>query len=301
VVCVFKQPVFQLGAFMPIKKRAKIISALVFILGFCIATFLGSRRAQAYAEGPPPGHTGAPREVTCATSGCHDTRPANTGPGQFTITAPSSYQLGQTYQITVTHRTSEASRLRWGFQLTALTGGGTQAGGIQVTSSTTQLLSDDGTGFLRQYIEHSDTGTFPGTQGGASWTFNWVAPSSDVGPVSFYAAGNQANNDGLNTGDEIYTASAMTASAAPHGTPVILSASANRKHLFIMGQNFDDNSVIMIDGRDQPTATDGNEPVTVLIALKAVKKGRIVQGVPVMLTVRNSDGMESDPFPFTLQ
>jgi hypothetical protein len=169
-----------------------------------------------------------------------------------------------------------------------------------VTSSTTQLLSDDGTGFLRQYIEHTDAGTFPGTQGGASWTFNWVAPSSDVGPVTFYAAGNQANNDGLNTGDEIYTASVMTASAAPHGTPVILSASANRKHLFIMGQNFDDNSVIMIDGKDQPTATDGSEPVTVLIALKAVKKGRIVQGVPVMLTVRNSDGTVSDPFPFTL-
>src|SRR5262249_52143851 len=286
---------------MPIKKRVKVVSIGVFIICVGISLVVAARRAEAYAEEPPPGHTGAPGETTCAPSGCHDTQPPNSGPGQFTIPAPGSYQTGQTYQITVTHQTSEASRMRWGFQLTALTAGGTKAGDIQVTSSTTQLLTDDGTGTLRQYIEHSATGTFLVTQGGASWTFNWVASSSDVGPVTFYAAGNQANNNGLNTGDEIYTASVRASSAAPHGKPVIMSASAGRKHLFVMGQNFDDGSVIMVDGKDEPTTTDGSEPVTVLIGRKLIKKGIILPGVQVMLQVRDSAGDVSDPFPFMFQ
>jgi len=286
---------------MPIKKRVKVVSIAVFILCVGVGLITDARRARAYSEGPPAGHTGAPGELTCAIPGCHDSFALNSGPGQFTITAPGSYQTGQTYQITVTHTTSESSRMRWGFQLTALTAGGTKAGDIQVTSSTTQLLSDDGTGTLRQYIEHTATGTFPGTQGGASWAFNWVAPSSDVGPVTFYAAGNQANNNGLPTGDEIYTASARASSAVQHGKPVIVSASAGRKHLFVMGQNFDDGSVVIIDGKDEPTTPDGNEPPTVLTARKVIKRGVILPGVPVMLQVRDSAGDVSDPFPFTLQ
>src|SRR6185503_3990506 len=35
-------------------------------------------------------------------------------------------------------------------------------------------------------------------------TFNWTAPPTDIGIVTFYAAGNQANNDGNTSGDYIY-------------------------------------------------------------------------------------------------
>ncbi|MDQ3919666.1 MAG: PQQ-dependent sugar dehydrogenase, partial [Acidobacteriota bacterium] len=60
----------------------------------------------------------------------------------------------------------------------------------------------------RQYIEHtikdSFDGTFSGQQFGAHWTFKWTAPGADVGPVTFYVAGNQANGDQNNSGDNIY-------------------------------------------------------------------------------------------------
>jgi hypothetical protein len=39
-----------------------------------------------------------------------------------------------------------------------------------------------------------------------TWTFNWTAPSSDVGRVTFYVAGNQANGDGNTSGDIIHFA-----------------------------------------------------------------------------------------------
>jgi hypothetical protein len=63
---------------------------------------------------------------------------------------------------------------------------------------------------LRDYVEHTVSGTFAGTTGGAQWTFNWTAPPTNVGPITFYAAGNQANGDGTSGGDRILTATATT-------------------------------------------------------------------------------------------
>src|SRR6185369_13678069 len=51
-------------------------------------------------------------------------------------------------------------------------------------------------------------------QNGATWTFDWTAPSTDVGPVTFYAAGNQANNDGNTSGDFIYKTFVTSAPAS---------------------------------------------------------------------------------------
>lgn len=71
-------------------------------------------------------------------------------------------------------------------------------------------------GNLRFYIEHTASGTYAGTGGGANWSFNWTAPATDVGPVTFYAAGNQANNNNGRSGDQIYTATTIS---QPAGTP----------------------------------------------------------------------------------
>ncbi|MEA2173695.1 MAG: hypothetical protein QOD00_1287 [Blastocatellia bacterium] len=201
------------------KKRLKLLKLLVlllFVAGFLVFIFTdnrGSSIAQAYSAGPPAGHTGAPGEFTCAE--CHTAQVV--GNGRFTITAPQSYVPGQTYQITVNHVNSDPTRLRWGFELTALADDQTQAGNLQSADNLTQILDNQGPGSARQYIEHTAPGTFAGQQGGASWTFNWTAPSTDVGNVTFYAAGNQANNDGNTTGDYIFTTfvAATPATAAP--------------------------------------------------------------------------------------
>ena len=130
--------------------------------------------------------------------------PSDAGTGRITITAPQTYVPGQTYPITVTHSNTDLTRLRWGFELTVLDTSDEKAGNLQSLDAFTQILNNQGPGSARQYIEHTASGTFIGQQNGASWTFNWTAPATDVGPVTFYSAGNQANNDGNTSGDYIY-------------------------------------------------------------------------------------------------
>ncbi len=183
-------------------KKIKILSLLIFA---CLAIFglLNSNRfvhtAGAFSSGPPPGNTGAPGETTCTN--CHIANPGN---GQFTIIAPASYTPGQTYPITVRHQTADPTRKRWGFQLTSLAG----------TTPAVNFTILDGNSFIqdgndgRKYVEQTLVGSFGNQMNVAFWTFNWTAPPSNLGAVTLYAAGNQANNDGTPDGDQIYTATA---------------------------------------------------------------------------------------------
>ncbi|HVI73114.1 MAG TPA: choice-of-anchor V domain-containing protein, partial [Pyrinomonadaceae bacterium] len=173
----------------------------------------GSPAVHAFSAGPPAGYTGAPQEEPEACAECHV--PPDAGTGKISITAPQTYVPAQTYPITVTHQNIDSTRLRWGFQLTVLdTASDEKAGELQSINGLTQVLNNAGPGSARQYIEHTAAGTFVGQQNGASWTFNWTAPATDVGPVTFYAAGNHANNDGNTSGDYIYRTFVVSAPAS---------------------------------------------------------------------------------------
>ena len=203
-------------------RKIKTIIVSAFTVFGLAAFFAGNdlvTTVSSYSGGPPGGYTGAPGEQTCTA--CHN---QNSGVGQFSITAPATYVPGQTYQIQVTHTTTDSTRLRWGFELTTLDGTNSPAGNFADLSAFTQTVGDNG----RFYIEHTFDGTFGGQQFGAQWTFNWIAPGEDVGTVVFYAAGNQANNNGSSSGDQIYTAITSanpgagptpTASPTPTRTP----------------------------------------------------------------------------------
>jgi uncharacterized repeat protein (TIGR01451 family) len=182
--------------------------------------------AGAFSAGPPPGYTRAPGEEPEACAECHVSS-GNTGSGQISVTAPSTYVPGQTYPITVTHTNSDPTRLRWGFELTALDTSDEKAGELQNINPALTRVITGGPGGARQYIEHTAGGTFINQTGGASWTFNWTAPSTDVGVVTFYAAGNQANNDGNTSGDFIYFtfATSQPAAATPDFSVNITPAS----------------------------------------------------------------------------
>ena len=190
-------------------------SLLAALLGFLLSSDTLHRPVQAFSAGPPPGYTRAPGEEPEACAECHVT--AEAGTGQIFIDAPSTYVPNQTYPITVRHTNTDPTRLRWGFQLTVLNGGDEKAGNLSSSDSLTQVINNAGPGNARQYIEHTAPGTFAGQQGGASWTFSWTAPATDVGTVVFYAAGNQANNDGNSSGDHIY--STFVSSAPASTTP----------------------------------------------------------------------------------
>ncbi|HEV8427367.1 MAG TPA: PQQ-dependent sugar dehydrogenase [Pyrinomonadaceae bacterium] len=193
-----------------------LASLLAALAGFLLSHNAGTRPVHAFSAGPPAGYTGAPQEEPEACAECHV--PPDAGTGKISITAPQTYVPGQTYAITVTHTNPDPTRLRWGFELTVLdTASDEKAGTLQSTDGLTQVLNNAGPNSARQYIEHTAAGTFIGQQNGASWTFNWTAPPTDVGPVSFYAAGNQANNDGNTSGDYIYKT--FVASAPASTTP----------------------------------------------------------------------------------
>jgi hypothetical protein len=206
-------------------KKIKVLCLLVFI-GLALAmVFTKNNRfvhtSEAFASGPPVGSTGAPGETTCAN--CHfGSQPS----GQFTITAPQTYNPGQTYQIVVRHQTADQTRRRWGFQLTALTGS-SPAGTFGGAGGNTQIAEGAG---ARIYIEHTTAGTFAGQANGAVWAFNWTAPATNVGAVTLYSAGNQANNDGIAEGDQIYTATATVQPPPPvTATPAVFDFDADGK------------------------------------------------------------------------
>ncbi|HEY6229846.1 MAG TPA: PQQ-dependent sugar dehydrogenase [Pyrinomonadaceae bacterium] len=184
------------------KARLIIIPALLFAVAGFLLSSKTARPVHAFSAGPPAGYTAAPGEEPEACAECHV--PTDAGTGHLTITAPQTYVPGQTYSITVTHTNADPTRLRWGFELTALDTSDEKAGTLLNADSFTQVLNNAGPNSARQYIEHTAAGTFIGQQNGASWTFNWTAPPTDIGIVTFYAAGNQANNDGNTSGDYIY-------------------------------------------------------------------------------------------------
>jgi uncharacterized repeat protein (TIGR01451 family) len=193
-----------------------LASLLSGLAGFLLSHNAGTRPVHAFSAGPPAGYTGAPQEEPEACAECHV--PPDAGTGTISISAPQTYIPGQTYAITVTHNNPDPTRLRWGFELTVLdTASDEKAGELQSTDGLTQVLNNTGPGSARQYIEHTAAGTFIGQQNSASWTFNWTAPPVDVGTVVFYAAGNQANNDGNTSGDFIYKT--FVASAPASTTP----------------------------------------------------------------------------------
>src|SRR5215510_12671611 len=186
---------------------------LAAFAGFLLSHNTGTRTVHAFSAGPPAGYTGAPQEEPEACAECHV--PPDAGTGKISITAPQTYIPGQTYPITVTHTNPDQTRLRWGFELTVLdTASDEKAGNLQSIDGLTQVLNNAGPGSARQYVEHTAAGTFIGQQNNASWTFNWTAPPTDVGPVVFYAAGNQANNDGNTSGDYIYKTFVVSAPAS---------------------------------------------------------------------------------------
>lgn len=194
----------------------KTIKLIVIGLGIALL-FLDNRivpRSAAFSGGPDPGRTGAPGELTCATGECHGSN-RNTGPGRFTILAPREYEPGKSYEIEIRHATNDLSRARWGFQLTALTGTNARAGSFQNLGNLTQIVEERLPGFEREYIQHTAAGTYPEQIGAASWRVRWTAPATDVGAVTFYAAGNQADNNGNSSGDQIYTTTQRIQPAPP--------------------------------------------------------------------------------------
>ena len=194
---------------MTICNRLLKLSAVTIAVILYVGFGLSDRRILAFSGGPPPAHTNAPGEGNCTA--CHNSFELNSGPGNISITGlPGSYSTNQEVIVSVT--TFHPDGFLYGFQLTAIDATGTQAGLLVATDDTnTQLRSAFVDSHPRQYIEQTFAGAFPVVFDQRTWMFKWIAPAFNVGPVSFYAAGNGGNGNNETTGDFIYTTSATVA------------------------------------------------------------------------------------------
>ena len=169
----------------------------------------------AFSGGPPDGRTGSPADslLTCNDTGCHNNYALNSGSAAFSISAPSSYTLGETLSISISF--SNSSTAKHGFELSALDTNNNHVGIFSSVDGDDNTQTSNG-----DYIKHTSAGS--SQSGNASWNVQWTAPTSEVqNPVTFYAAGNEANGDGTNQGDYIYTITAQSSMFAttPTTTP----------------------------------------------------------------------------------
>ena len=163
----------------------------------------------AFSFGPPEGLTGSPPNGANCTQ-CHVGNTLNDADGSLMLTIPETYEPNEIYTIVV--NLSRDGQSRWGFEMTALDGNGARAGSFEVSdAANTQLKEKDS----KQYIMHTSAGSAQGTEDENQWTVEWTAPDADIGPITFYAAGNAANGDGGTAGDYIYTTSEESTPPVP--------------------------------------------------------------------------------------
>jgi hypothetical protein len=119
-----------------------------------------------------------------------------------------------------------------GFEALNSTNG--NAGTIQVTNANkTQIKNKSVSGVVRNNLVHQLNGGL--TNDSAVFSFNWVAPATNVGNVTFYFSGVAANNNGDENSDYVYNSSKLVTPASSTG---LNEAKANAKTLkaFVNGE-----------------------------------------------------------------
>jgi hypothetical protein len=279
-------------------KKNRLKGAKIAIVALAVAT-----TAYANASGPPASRSGAPGESTCTQ--CHVGAPLNSGPGSITIEGvPENYTPGE--EIALTVRVEHPQRTRWGFQLTALDGSNRPAGTfVLVNRNLTRTVNGAGQNAGRVYVEHTSGGTFANQPQGAEWQVTWVAPANDVGRVTFYAAGNAANNNNQSSGDNVYTTSVGTGMS----TPTIIAPTYKKGKIVLQvnGSNIEEGAELDVTRDGVPEAETFplslNKRGTKWVVKKAARStpsGLSVDdvlpaGATVTIVVRNPDSTTSAP------
>jgi len=150
-------------------------------------------------------HSGAPGEISCAA--CHSGNP-NSGPGSINYLIGNetlSYSPSERY--TILFSMEEDNVNQFGFQTVALkASNNTNVGTFSLTDTDeTRLIEDDHNGSDRIYVGHTICGADTDTLGEKQWSFDWLAPDTDVGDIDFYLASLATNHNHSTSGDHTYT------------------------------------------------------------------------------------------------
>jgi len=162
-----------------------------------------AEKSFAFRSGPPAAHNGSTASGGATCRVCHGSA---SGGGMVQILgAPAEYEADALYNLTV--RVTDAAKAGAGFQLSVETAAGAQAGTILVSDAdNTQLNPNAGVVWINHTLAGVDdaVANWVAMGNSAEYHLEWLAPAGDVGPVTFWAAGNAINDDDFNTGDVIY-------------------------------------------------------------------------------------------------
>jgi len=148
-----------------------------------------------YNSGSPGGRSGSPGDNGNSCTGCHTGTPQNATNWISTTIPAIGYIGGETYVISLTG--THPSAARFGFELTAEDNSGSKVGAFNIINTQTQLVNSN------KAVTHTSQGTTPvGTT--KTWEFEWTAPETVPGDITFYAAVNAANGNGNTNGDVIF-------------------------------------------------------------------------------------------------
>lgn len=182
-------------------KKILLISSIIVMIAGTMAFEILSSNGKA-------GYTNSPNEGNCTS--CHSGT-INSGPGSVTIasspTLTNGYTRGATYTITVNVSDNSASNNNlFGVGVEVLLASGENGGTLTITDANlTQIKTATVNSHVRNNVVHTGNGNSgPNSQ---QFSFDWTAPATGENPVTFYAVGNAANNNGDNTGDNIYSTS----------------------------------------------------------------------------------------------
>ncbi len=204
-------------------KLKRFYPLALFISVAAIAT------ADILSDNGKAGKTGSPGETNCTN--CHNSYTANTGGGSITISSSNmpnwQYVPGQVYHISVT--VSRAANSLFGVGFEALKAvGNLPAGTFTITNAASTCIKNATiSGVSRPNIVHQLNGGL-GT-GSKVFNFDWTAPSTNVGSIIFYAAGNACNNNGNESGDYVYTSSQTITPADITGITTVEYTNADLK------------------------------------------------------------------------
>lgn len=202
----------------------KILTAIILVSSVVVlASLTNEERSNCSGEwgqrksaGPPSCYAGeAPQFNTCNSSGCHTDYTLNSGTASLHLDLggmDSTYNPGQTYTITVS--LVKTGIVRGGFQFVAIKDSdpNTSPGTITLTDQIRTQVVDAAhphTGPCptanKVWVEHTASGIDDITGDSIFWQFNWQAPATDTGTVTFYVASVDADKDLDNTGDYVYS------------------------------------------------------------------------------------------------
>jgi hypothetical protein len=84
--------------------------------------------------------------------------------------------------------------------------------------------------------------------------------------------------------------------AQTQSSPKIINARMKGSKIIILGENFTNDTVVLINGQEVRTVIDADSPTTILVAKKIHKVTPM--GAEVQLQVQSSGGQHSEPFAF---